>query len=88
MFTTKESYVEWLVGTIDGIRNNGLKEANRAYEAALCGKGKESWLNMNNITDIESREREWAKHICFLKDQITYLEKKIKKYQREVAKNI
>lgn len=82
-FTTKETYVIWLKNEIEAIRNNGLKQAQEMYEAALRGEGKEKWMSLNNTTD----EEVWNRHLCWMKGQIEVLEKKIKKYQREIAKN-
>ena len=83
MFTTKEALVNWYQNEIEAIRNNGLKNAKEMYEAALKGEGKEEWMAFNNTTD----EGMWNRYLAWLKDQIKYLENKIKKYQREIAKN-
>lgn len=83
MFTTKESYVIWLKNEIEAIRKNGLKQAREMYEAALRGEGKENWMRFNKTTD----EEVWSRHLIWLREQIEYMEKKIKKYQREIAKN-
>lgn len=83
VFTTKESYVTWLSNEIEAIRNHGLKQATEEYEAALRGEGKEKWMSFNKTTDEEI----WNLHLNWLKDQVKYLERKIKKYQREIVKN-
>ena len=82
-FTTKESYVTWLNNEIEAIRKNGLRMAKEEYEKALNGEGKERWMSFNNTTN----EEHWNLHLNWLKDQVEYLERKIKKYQREIAKN-
>lgn len=83
MFTTKESYVAWLENEIEAIRKNGLKAANEQYELALAGVGKESWMRFNHTRD----EEVWEQHLNWLKGRVEYLEKKIKKYQKEIAKH-
>lgn len=40
MFTTKESYVEWLIREVEAIRNNGLKMAINEYERPFEGNVK------------------------------------------------
>lgn len=81
MFTTKESYVAWLENEIEAIRKNGLKAAKEQYELALEGVGKESWMRFNKTSD----EAVWEQHLNWLKGLVEYLEKKIKKYQKEIA---
>ena len=83
VFTTKEELVNWYTNEIEAIRNNGLKLAREMYEAALKGEGKESWMKFNNTTD----EAVWIHHLRWLKNQVKYHERKIKKYEREIAKN-
>ena len=83
LFTTKEACVNWYQNEIEAIRNNGLKNARTMYEAALRGEGKESWMLLNNTTDEEA----WNRHLSWMREQIEHLERKIKKYQREIAKN-
>lgn len=83
-FTTKESFITWMENEIEAIRNNGLKNAKEAYETALRGEGKEAWMRLNNTTD----EKAWNRHLSWLREQVEYLEKKIRKYQREIAKYI
>ena len=81
-FTTKESYVTWLNNEIEAIRNNGLYHAEEAYESALKGEGKDFWLRLNNITDNE--EEAWNSQLNWLKGNVEYLNRKIKRYQREL----
>ena len=83
MFTTKESYIAWLNNEIEAIRNNGLRQAKEEYEKALRGEGKESWMRLNNTDN----EYAWNHHLSWLRGQVEYHEKKIKKYQSEIAKN-
>ena len=83
VFTTKEDLVNWYQNEIEAIRNNGLKNAREMYEAALRGEGKENWMKLNNTTD----EGMWNHHLRWLREQIAYLERKIRNYQREIAKN-
>ena len=83
IFTTKESYVTWLTNEIEAIRKHGLRQAKEEYEAALRGEGKEKWMNFNKTTD----EGIWNRHLNWLRGQVEYLERKIRKYQREIAKN-
>lgn len=83
MFTTKESYINWLKNEIEAIRNNGLKRAKEMYEAALKGEGKESWMSFNKTTS----EEVWNSHLSWLREQVEYPERKIRKYQREIVKN-
>lgn len=83
IFTTKEAYTTWLKNEIEAIRNNGLKQAKEMYEAALKGKGKESWMSLNNTTD----DGVWNRHLSWMREQVEYLERKIRKYQREIVKN-
>lgn len=85
IFTTKEALVNWYQNEIEAIRNNGLKMAKKEYEAALKGEGKESWMRMNNIPETE--EEYWNRYLNYLKGQVEYLERKIRKYQRVIAKN-
>ena len=85
MFTTKEALVNWYQNEIEAIRNNGLKNAREEYEAALKGEGKEWWMRWNHIPETE--EERWNSHLDYLKDQVEYLERKIRKYQRVIAKN-
>ena len=82
-FTTKEARANWFQNEIEAIRNNGLKNAREMYDAALRGEGKESWMSLNNTTD----EGVWNRHLSWLREQVEYLERKIRKYQREIAKN-
>lgn len=82
MFTTKESLVTWYKNEIEAIRNNGLRQAKEEYEAALQGEGKEWWMRWNNTTD----EEVWNRHLEWMREQVEYLERKIRKYQREIAK--
>ena len=82
-FTTTEDRVTWYQNEIEAIRNNGLKNAKEAYETALRGEGKESWMRLNNTTDEEM----WNRHLGWMREQIEHLERKIRKYQREIAKN-
>lgn len=84
MFTEKESYIAWLEREIEAIRNNGLKQAKKEYEAALRGEGKEWWMRFNNATS----EDVWERHLLWLRNRVEHLEGKIEKYQREIAKNI
>ena len=83
MFTKKESYVEWLTREIEAIRVNGLKMAVADYEAALRGEGKDHWMKLNNTTNEEM----WTRHLIWLEGNIKYFECKIKRYQREIARN-
>lgn len=83
MFTTKESYIAWLENEIKAIRENGLKMAKKEYELALAGNGKESWMRFNKTDD----EQVWGHHLNWLRGRVEYLEKKIKKYQKEIAKH-
>ena len=83
MFTKKESYVEWLTREIEAIRNNGLKTAVAEYEKALRGEGKDAWMNFNKTTS----EAAWANHLMWLEGNVKYFQCKIKRYQREIAKN-
>lgn len=85
MFTTKESLVNWHKNEIEAIRNNGLKMAKEEYEAALRGEGKEWWMRWNNIPETE--EEHWNRHLDWLREQVEYLERKIRKYQRVIAKH-
>ena len=80
MFTTKESRIAWLETEIEAIRNNGLKMAKNEYELALAGHGKEDWMRLNKTTCEEA----WYQHLLWMKDQIKYLEKKVRKYQKEI----
>lgn len=82
-YTNKADYVEWLNRQVELIRTKALPMAKREYELALAGVGKEAWMSMNNITD----EAEWQKHIEWRKDCVAYEERRIRKYQREIAKN-
>ena len=83
MFSTKESYVEWLIREVEAIRNNGLRMAIDEYEKAIRGEGKDKWMKLNNTTNEEM----WNKHLYWLEGNIRYFKCKIKKYQREIAKN-
>lgn len=85
MFTTKESLIAWYNGEIEAITNNGLRQAKENYENALKGIGKEKWMRFNNIS--ETNEEAWQMHLNWLKDQVRYLERKIKKYQKEIVRN-
>ena len=80
MFTTKESRITWLENEIKAIRENGLKMAKEQYELALTGNGKESWMRLNKTNCEEA----WYQHLLWMKDQIKYLERKIRKYQKEL----
>ena len=89
MFTTKEAFVEWHQREIEAIRKNGLKFAKEQYEKALRGEGKEAWLKWNNASiDSEGADEMWAHYLDYLKGDVAYLERKIKKYERAIAKCI
>ena len=90
MFTTKEGYITWLENEIEAITKNGLKQAVEAYDKALNGYPKEEWLAMNNLTNADESDREyaWSRYLLFCGDQVKYLKRKIKKYQREISKTL
>lgn len=89
MFTTKEGFVKWHEREIEAIRSHGLKQAKERYEMALRGEGKEAWLKMNNATiDSEGADEMWARYLNYLKGEVAYLERKIRKYERAIAKCI
>ena len=83
VFTTKESYIDWLTREIEAIRNNGLKMAVNEYERALRGEGKDAWMTFHKTND----EKMWATHLMWLEGNVKYFKCKIKRYQREIAKN-
>lgn len=85
MFTTKESYVRWLKNEIEAIRKHGLRQAIEEYESALKGETKERWMRFNNIP-LENEEA-WNQHLNWLRGTVEDIEKKIKKYEREIIKN-
>ena len=82
VFTTKESFIEWHQREIEAIRNNGLRMAIEDYERAIRGESKEKWMKFNNTSD----ESVWEAHIDWLRDQVSYLQNKIKRYERKIAK--
>lgn len=85
VFTTKESLVAWYEREIESIRNNGLKQAKEDLEKALKGESRKTWMKFNNID--ESNNEIWEQHLDWLRGNVAYLERKIKKYQRIIAKN-
>ena len=85
MFTTKEALVAWYEREIEAITKNGLRQAREDYENALKGIGKEKWLTMNNCS--VNNEEIWQQHLDWLRGQVKYMERKIRKYQRQIVKN-
>ena len=90
MFTTKEGYITWLQNEIEAITNNGLKMALEDYERAITGEGKEKWFEFNNLSNAteDTRQYAWNSHIAFCQDQVKYMRRKIKKYEREISKTM
>lgn len=85
VFTTKESLVAWCENEIEAIRKNGLRQAKEDLERALKGESYGAWMKYNNID--ESNNEVWEQHLEWLRGNVNYLENKIKKYQRIIAKN-
>lgn len=85
VFTTKESLVAWYEKEIEAITNNGLRQAKEDLEKALNGESRKAWMKFNNID--ESNDEVWEQHLIWLRGNVAYLERKIKKYQRIIAKN-
>lgn len=84
LFTTKEQQVEYLNRLADSIEANGLRQAREELSKAEQGVGKAGFLKMNNIPE-EKYEEVWAHHIEWLRDNVKYLERKVRKY-RKMAK--
>ena len=85
MFNSKESYSIWLAQMINGIEENGLATARTEYEKAMKGIGRINFLNVHHISPANANA-EWQSHLKWLEDQVKYLEKKVNKYKKELAK--
>ena len=91
VFTSAESYADWNRRQAEAIRNNGLRMVKEELNKALNDEdAKYKWFSTNmmfrsDITD-EDREREWDRHINWLKGYIKSLERKIRKLERDADK--
>ena len=90
MFSNIKERAEWAANQAELVRTHGLAYAREEYRKALEGEGKERWFEMNNIPNdtIEDKikaEQAWEGQLAYLRDNVSYLEKKVKEYEKLAA---
>lgn len=90
-FTDAKTYAEYNRREADAIRKHGLRQAKEEYEKALYdAETKTAWLRMNNLTSDrysdEDRAVAWEDYLKWRRNYIKYLERKIRKLERDADK--
>ena len=82
---SNEQFADWALRQAEAIENNGLRMERELYNRALEGKNREAFLRTNNIPDNKADE-EWTHHIEWLRGNVEYLERKVRKYRKDAHK--
>ena len=84
MFSTKESYKNYLSENISGV-NRAIATYKKNLVDAQNGVGREQFLKINLIPD-DCADEYWNHHIEWIADYLKSLERKLKRFQRELQK--
>lgn len=83
MFSNQGELNEWAYSMAECHRK-GLADAQRKYDEACQGIGKEAFLSQFRTASQDVKEAEWQDHLKWLKGAVSYEKKQIRKYENMI----